>query len=117
MQVLSSDAGAHGVSGGFGFGIVFAGADLTAPLSGQAWRLSRLSEEHGWVDRSSAHDVKARDGADSSEPRRDLRVGDRVRIVPCHACPVANLATLLHVVGDDNSVAESWSVDARACVQ
>jgi len=66
-KVLSSDP-LRPVSGGHGF------------ILGTRSRLSRLSEEHGVVD--------VADG-DS------FRVGERVRILPNHACVVANLTDRL----------------------
>ncbi|WP_118839796.1 D-TA family PLP-dependent enzyme [Salinibacter ruber] len=59
--------------------------------------VDHLSEEHGWLTMTGD---------------ADLTVGDRLRIVPNHACvTVANQDTL-HVV-DGPSVVDAWSVDAR----
>jgi D-serine deaminase-like pyridoxal phosphate-dependent protein len=82
-KTLSSDPGP-----GDGFGLV-----LEAPLA----RIERLGEEHGFVRLG---------GGDS------LVLGQRVRLVPNHACVVANLFDELTVV-DSGGVVERWPVDAR----
>ena len=64
-------------------------------------RIVQLSEEHGWVD--------IRGGA-------TLDVGDRVRIVPNHACVAVNTQDRLWLV-DGQDVAEEIAVDARGRVQ
>src|SRR5205085_10744002 len=57
-----------------------------------------MSEEHGILDLSKS--------------RRELKVGDRVRIVPNHVCIVVHLADLVYGVRDD-AVVTSWPVAAR----
>ena len=64
-------------------------------------RLVQLSEEHGWVD--------VRGGA-------TLDVGDRVRIVPNHACVAVNTQDRLWLV-DGQEVVEEITVDARGRVR
>lgn len=96
-KTLSSDQGAHGTPGGSGFGIGQPLDDFGGP---DGWfQIERLSEEHGLIPRSQA----------------DLPLGARVRIIPNHACPVANLAGVYHVVG--NRGAETWPVDAAGMVR
>lgn len=56
------------------------------------------SEEHGHLDLSHSP------GA--------LRVGDRVRIVPAHACTCVNCHDVLHAANGD-TVVETWPVAAR----
>ena len=63
--------------------------------------MNRLSEEHGWV--------RVRGGS-------ILRVGDRVRVVPNHACVVVNTQKVLYVV-DGDEVVDTWSVDAQSAVR
>ncbi|MBS1882975.1 MAG: alanine racemase [Actinobacteria bacterium] len=46
---------------------------------------------------------------------RGAAVGDRVEIVPVHACEVTTLAPLVHY-GRRGQVQGAWPVDARACV-
>ena len=79
-KILSSDGGAHGaVSEDFGLAYpVMGDGSLSRPLS-----VGRLSEEHGWLVRNGT----------------DLAVGTRVRILPNHSCPVANLARARHGEG------------------
>jgi len=59
--------------------------------------LVRLSEEHGVVRLPESS---------------DLRVGDRVAVLPNHVCAVVNLADELVVV-DDDRVLDRWPVAAR----
>jgi len=78
-KTLSSDGGAHGAGAG-DFGKAYpvrADGSLGEPLA-----VGRLSEEHGWL---------ANNGA-------GLAVGDRVRILPNHACVVANLQDSLMLI-------------------
>ncbi len=96
-KTLSSDQGAHGAPGAAGFGW---GQPLEAfggPARG--FTVARLSEEHGFVHRSEA----------------DLPVGAKVRVVPSHACPVANLAGTFWVIRDRGI--EAWPVDAAGKVR
>ncbi|MBL26318.1 MAG: alanine racemase [Rhodospirillaceae bacterium] len=95
-KVLSTDLGPHGTgSGGYGRAWL---AD--APLGdGPGFAVTRLSEEHGFV---------ATDGA-------RLPVGTRLRIVPNHSCPVANLAD--RVIAFSDGVSEPWPVAARGKVR
>lgn len=76
-----------------GYGMVLSGGGTS--------RLERLSEEHG---------VMAMSPADS------FRVGERVRILPNHACVVVNLHDRLWGVRDDQ-VETEFRVDARGRVQ
>ncbi|TNB46903.1 D-TA family PLP-dependent enzyme [Martelella lutilitoris] len=59
--------------------------------------IERLTEEHGMVDLS----------ASAKKPE----IGERLRVVPNHVCPVSNLHDSIVVV-EDGSVSE-WRVDAR----
>jgi D-serine deaminase-like pyridoxal phosphate-dependent protein len=63
--------------------------------------LTRLSEEHGQLEFSAP---------------ADLRIGDRVAIVPNHICPVVNLADSVSVIAD-GMLAERWVVAARGRVK
>jgi D-serine deaminase-like pyridoxal phosphate-dependent protein len=94
-KVLSSD-GARGFVPTPGFGVVL-GADGQPDTT---VLIERLSEEHATVRVTGT-------------PR--LRIGDRVRIVPNHACVVANL-TSAYVVADGNHVVEHLPVAARGRV-
>ncbi|HEX4931374.1 MAG TPA: alanine racemase [Gaiellaceae bacterium] len=82
-KALSSDLSAEN-----GFGLV-----LEAPHS----TLVKLNEEHGYLEL-----------ADGDE----LELGQQVRIVPNHACVVANLFAELALVRD-GALIGSWPVDAR----
>jgi D-serine deaminase-like pyridoxal phosphate-dependent protein len=47
-----------------------------------------------------------------SDARIDLKVGERVRVIPNHACAAVNLHPSLHVLGDDSG-GGSWQIGAR----
>jgi D-serine deaminase-like pyridoxal phosphate-dependent protein len=85
-KTLSSDVGRAGAAGGFGR--VWGREDL---------RLVRLSEEHGILP---------------IDPAETFAVGDRLRIVPNHACATTNLHERFVVV-DGERVVEEWSIAAR----
>ena len=57
----------------------------------------RVSEEHGFL---------------SGEGVDDLALGDRLRFIPAHICPVVNLASQVAVVQGERLV-DRWPVDAR----
>ena len=87
-KTFSSDAGAHGSTRLSGFGQV-----VGLPLT-----ITRLSEEHGVIQ------------GKFPDP---LKVEEKLRIIPNHACPVMNLAESAWVV-ESGSVIERITVDARA---
>jgi D-serine deaminase-like pyridoxal phosphate-dependent protein len=96
-KVLSSDLGAHGTGAGVGYGMAYAVEDYETrrhPLS-----VVKLSEEHGFLQRNGVF----------------LPIGSQVRVIPNHACPVANLTDTLVVLSDAGKF-ETWKVDARGCV-
>ena len=86
-KAFSSDRGAHGKEMASGFGIVL----------GKKAILSRLSEEHGIM---------------SLDPDEDLEIGDRVRIIPNHACAVVNLFDLAYGIRN-GEVVEEFQIAAR----
>ncbi len=88
-KTLSSDGLRPKPGGGHGF------------LLGHASRLARLSEEHGVVD---------------VVPGESFRVGERVSILPNHACVVSNLHDRVIAVRDGR-VEEVWRVAARGMVE
>jgi D-serine deaminase-like pyridoxal phosphate-dependent protein len=65
------------------------------------WDVVRLSEEHGVL---------------SVPPDAEVRVGDRVAIVPNHVCPTINLASAVTVV-EGGRVSGRWPVAARGLVR
>lgn len=96
-KTFSSDMGAHGSGQGAGFGVGWPRGCFGDDA--QTLTVARLSEEHGFIPRD----------------RRDLPLGAEVRVIPNHACPVANLArTLVVLEGDD---VYEWPVDARGRVR
>ena len=87
-KALTVERGGHGTALVDGYGTI-------AERPGIAVR--SLSEEHGWL------------ALDAAEP---LAVGDRVRLIPNHACPVTNsFPEAVAVRGD--AVSERWPVVAR----
>lgn len=57
----------------------------------------KVSEEHGFLN---------------GEGVAKLAIGQRLRFVPAHVCPVVNLAPEVHLV-DGEEILETWVVDAR----
>jgi D-serine deaminase-like pyridoxal phosphate-dependent protein len=92
-KTLTSDKGVHGMAGAANHGTILGKEDVV---------LHALSEEHGWLrlDPSGS----------------DVTIGEAVRIVPIHSCPVANLAEELIVVRGDEIV-DRWAVAAQGQVQ
>ncbi|SMB89072.1 D-serine deaminase, pyridoxal phosphate-dependent [Thermanaeromonas toyohensis ToBE] len=87
-KVLALDRGAHGTAAVQGFGLIKGRAGYV---------LERLSEEHGII---------------SLPPNANLRLGEKLEIIPNHACPVVNLCDTVVVVRE-NKVVDLWSVEAR----
>ncbi|MFB6249717.1 MAG: alanine racemase [Salinibacter sp.] len=90
-KVFTTDTG-YGTDG---HGIVLRSAEPMIPHPDL--RVARLSEEHGWLEGAGA---------------AALTVGERLRIVPNHACVcIATQSTLYVVEGDD--VVDTWTVAPR----
>ena len=87
---LTTETGAHGHSLVDGYGLVESCGLV----------VTRVSEEHGIVP----------------DPQGSLNLGDRIQIVPNHACPVVNLFDRAYVV-DGLDVCEEIRIDARGCSQ
>lgn len=64
--------------------------------------LARLSEEHGVIT--------------FEEPSEAPRIGERVTVIPGHACPVANLVDKVYLV-ENERVAAAWPVLGRGKVE
>ncbi|WP_263841100.1 alanine racemase [Salinibacter sp.] len=90
-KVFTTDTG-YGTEG---HGVALADAAQMRPHPNL--HVDHLSEEHGWLTMTGD---------------ADLTVGDRLRIVPNHACVTVATQDTLHVV-DGPSVVDRWSVDAR----
>lgn len=84
-KVFSSDKTPEGLSG--------------RGLENREITVVRVNEEHGYV--------RFEDGGAP-------RIGEILRFVPAHVCPVLNLASAVVLV-DGESVLEFWPVDARGC--
>jgi len=69
-------------------------------LTGYRSRIARLSEEHGVIEVC---------------PGERFEVGQRVRVLPNHACVVSNLHDRVHALRDGR-VEAVWKVAARGCV-
>jgi D-serine deaminase-like pyridoxal phosphate-dependent protein len=94
-KTLSSD-GVRGFGTGTGHGLVYPSLDAAHP--DPSILIERLSEEH-----SNAR----------VPPTSTLRPGDRVRILPNHACVVTNLMDELLVVDGGLAVVDQLKVQAR----
>ena len=94
-KTLTSDTGGHSIASADGFGAAYPWDRFLD----RAHRLTvaGLSEEHGKLARSGF----------------DLPVGSKVRIIPNHSCPVANLGRNYNVLDGDR--VEVWPVDAAGC--
>ncbi len=97
-KTLSSDVGAHGAGRGRGYGLAFALQEYAE--QGEGMVVARLSEEHGFLERAG----------------HSLVVGDRLRIIPNHACAVVNLTDSLTVLRQDEPPL-IWPVTARGRVR
>ena len=92
---MSSDH-ARGLNTNRGFGAVL--KTNARNVINQNLTIERLSEEHA---------VVSVNGCENS-----LTVGQRVRLIPNHACVVMNLTDYVHFV-DEDSLIETVRVDAR----
>jgi D-serine deaminase-like pyridoxal phosphate-dependent protein len=101
--ILDSGAKTLALDGARGFG-TFPGHGLVIHMDGtpdETLLIERLSEEHATVRALS--------------PTR-LRIGDRVRVLPNHACVVTNLMDEL-VMAENGAVAGTITVDARGRIR
>ncbi|BBM68227.1 alanine racemase [Rhodothermus marinus] len=99
------DAGKKALATDQGYGTQGYGLPLYRPASRTPLPhavLERLSEEHGWMH--------VRGGT-------TLQIGDRVQIVPNHACLIAPLLRRFYVLDGDEVVAEWSVVDAASSVR
>ena len=85
-KAMALDKGAHGNDLLNGYGKVVGGRD---------W-ITRLSEEHGVIDR----------------PSRNYKVGQKIRIIPNHACTAINLFDDAYLI-DGNRVIDCYKISAR----
>lgn len=100
---LFLDAGKKVLTTDTGYGTIGYGAILYNPVNMTLLphaRITALSEEHGWV--------KVTGGS-------TLQVGDRIRLVPNHACVTVNMMDQYYLI-DGEDVVETWRVDARGKV-
>ena len=93
-KTLTSDTGGHGMASAQGFGVAYPCKHYLSPQHGLM--VAGLSEEHGKLARADF----------------DLEIGEKVRIIPNHSCPVANLAREYIVLDKDGS--SSWPIDAAS---
>ncbi len=82
---LALDQGVHGSGSVQGYGRLVSREGI----------LSRLSEEHGILDRNPG-----------------FQGGEKIRILPNHACPVCNLTDVIYIT-DGERVVDSFPVSAR----
>ena len=84
-------------------------SDLAGPgqpgyglLMGTPYVLDRLNEEHGIIEMETPSDTP--------------RIGERVRVIPNHACVVSNLFDVVHLISGE-TVVETVPVAARGRVE
>ncbi len=94
-KILTTDTGALTE----GHGIILYNAAAMRPLPHA--RITGLSEEHGWVEVPGGATIE---------------IGDRVRVVPNHACVTVNTQARMYLV-DGQDVVEAIAVDARGRVE
>lgn len=92
-KVLSSDAPRHKEMSGYGR----AYALEEFPQKGRHLSVARLSEEHGWIQK---------------RPEVQLSLGQKVRILPNHACPLMNLASQFTLVAGEEAI-KNHPIEAR----
>ncbi len=97
-KVLSSDIGAHGTNAFSGYGLVYPLKEFADIKS--EFVIEKLSEEHGFVKKRNEY---------------LLKIGEKIRILPNHACAVMNLANHFYLVNEKRVVKE-LTVDARGKV-
>ncbi|NNE46908.1 MAG: D-TA family PLP-dependent enzyme [Rhodothermales bacterium] len=90
-KTFTTDTG----DGTSGYGVLLHSPSTMKPLPHA--RIVGLSEEHGWIDVPGGS---------------TFDVGDRVRIVPNHACVAVAMQSALYVVEGD-TVVDRWAVVAR----
>jgi D-serine deaminase-like pyridoxal phosphate-dependent protein len=90
-KAFSTDQGAHGKQTASGHGVIKGRPGIS---------LERLSEEHGWLHLA---------------PGEDVALGERLEIIPNHACVVTNLFNEVAVVRA-GKVVDRWRVAARGCM-
>jgi len=95
-KTLTNDT-ARGISQVAGYGAVLRGQGDSPRQVDDTLTIERLSEEHATVRVSG---------------RTSLEPGDRVRVVPNHACTVSNLVDTVRLV-DGDTVVETLPVAAR----
>ncbi len=85
-KALTTEKGAHGNESIKGYGqVVGKGRDI---------EITRLSEEHGIIDLKNDHDPVA----------NELKIGEKVEIIPNHACTAVNLFDRYYVVNESGDV-------------
>jgi D-serine deaminase-like pyridoxal phosphate-dependent protein len=87
-KALTLDRGVHGIGILEGFGCVRGRPDVA---------ISSLSEEHGWL---------------ALAPGAELAIGERLEVIPNHACPVVACFESLVLVRD-GAPAERWRIATR----
>lgn len=91
-KTLNLDKGAHGNESVKGHGYIIEHPELT---------IDRLSEEHGIITTTQENDIK---------------ITDKITIIPNHACTVVNLFDE-YLICKEDQVIDKWPVDARGRVK
>ena len=90
-KTLNLDKGAHGNESVVGHGYIKEYPELV---------IDRLSEEHGII---------------TTTKKNNLKITEKITIIPNHACTVVNLFDN-YIVCQNNKVIDTWKVDARGKV-
>lgn len=90
-KTLALDKGAHGNDSIKGHGCIIGHDELA---------IDKLSEEHGVIL------------LNHPEQTSTLKLGERIQIIPNHACPVANLFDE-YIIHRSNQIINTWKVSAR----
>ncbi|UCZ54032.1 alanine racemase [Bacillus shivajii] len=97
-KALTTEKGAHGNESIKGFGKVI--------HPSKRIEITRLSEEHGMIDLKGNEEVSL----------EDFSIGEKVEIIPNHACTAVNLYEKYYVLKKTGDISTS-PIDARGCSQ
>jgi D-serine deaminase-like pyridoxal phosphate-dependent protein len=83
-------------------------------LAPAGWRVSRLAEEHCFLERVKAagREAAGREATGREAAGHALRPGDRIELVPSHGCTTINLHDAYHVTRK-GMLAAVWPIAAR----
>lgn len=97
---------------------------VVSPSWARGWDLGRVSQEHGTLVRRSGASIppgmggEARNGDEGEEGKeakeeRELQIGDKIRIVPQHACLTCAAHHWFYVVDDEGGEGSGHEQDVK----